>query len=572
MSRPQRTAKRPKWQEEEEKEKVGMPAGSKSESPSSRGRRDAASNKDGEERGAKTEAAAAESDRADDENDGGKTESAAEEGDEEEDGGEEEQTQEEGAGQNANLHPASVAPSSATSAQAGRTTAAAQQVIRDVPGKASSSGTAAPSSPALTAIAAVAAAVQAAAAMAEAQKAKGGSPQKDEDRDSSAVVPGAQAGHCDSPQASQALAAAAAAVAAAAAAGVNPAVVSQAMMQAQPGDSSGGGLMPVGWAAQGIAVANAMAGLGAHQLALHKWAHMHGAPIPVSVPEPNSQGAAGAQHSATQSGWSPMHYASLATPPIPAAGKRAGGPTSPSHAHAVASGKHQDGSNAQLLHTPTSVTGTVLPLESHAQMHAPRPGAMASSDETRQKIPGSPQRQKFVMWTPVDDALLKSSVEGGMSLTDIAAHIPFTSEFSVRDIEVRWRAMLYDPVVSMEVSVEIAALQGGKKINLPQKRKSSGALDLPREPSDVTRSSAARSYHPATAGFLLHQGVTADKVSDRVTAVEERTSPPSNVRSSLAGLAAVDGANSHYLIFKSLVVLGRKPKLGGSQPVVGEVE
>jgi hypothetical protein len=27
------------------------------------------------------------------------------------------------------------------------------------------------------------------------------------------------------------------------------------------------------------------------------------------------------------------------------------------------------------------------------------------------------------MWTPVDDALLKSSIEGGMSLSDIAAHI-----------------------------------------------------------------------------------------------------------------------------------------------------
>ena len=176
------------------------------------------------------------------------------------------------------------------------------------------------------------------------------------------------------------------------------------------------------------------------------------------------------------------------------------------------------------------------------------------------------------MWTPVDDALLKSSIEGGMSLTDIAAHIPFTSEFSVRDIEVRWRAMLYDPVVSMEVAVEIAALQGGKRINLPQKRKSSGTTDLPREPSDVSRSSAARLYHPATAGFLLHQGVTADKVGEGVTALEERAPASSNVRSSLAGLAAVDGANSHYLIFKSLVVLGRKPKLGGSQPEVGRFE
>ena len=186
-----------------------------------------------------------------------------------------------------------------------------------------------------------------------------------------------------------------------------------------------------------------------------------------------------------------------------------------------------------------------------------------------QKMASRSQR-KLVMWTPVDDALLKTSIEGGMSLTDVAAHIPFTSKFSVRDIEVRWRAMLYDPVVSMEVAVEIAALQGGKRINLPQKRKSTG--ESPREQSDMARSSAAKAYPPATAGSLLHQGVTADKACDGVTAVEERISSSVSARASLAALAALDGANSHFLIFKSLVVLGRKPKMGGSQAEVGRLQ
>ena len=106
------------------------------------------------------------------------------------------------------------------------------------------------------------------------------------------------------------------------------------------------------------------------------------------------------------------------------------------------------------------------------------------------------------MWTPVDDALLKTSIEGGMSLTDVAAHIPFTSKFSVRDIEVRWRAMLYDPVVSMEVAVEIAALQGGKRINLPQKRKSTGAKKLSwshaLESGAVALGAAGRMHWPGT--------------------------------------------------------------------------
>ncbi len=42
---------------------------------------------------------------------------------------------------------------------------------------------------------------------------------------------------------------------------------------------AGKGLLPVGWPAQGIAGAM----LGAHQLAMQKWAHMAGAPIPVGV-------------------------------------------------------------------------------------------------------------------------------------------------------------------------------------------------------------------------------------------------------------------------------------------------
>ena len=81
----------------------------------------------------------------------------------------------------------------------------------------------------------------------------------------------------------------------------------------------------------------------------------------------------------------------------------------------------------------------------------------------------------------------------------------------------------------------------------------------------MLRASAARAFAlpPATAAHLLQQGVTSDKVSGSVTVLEERAADPA-VRASSQCLAAVDGANSHYLIFKSIVVVGRRPKTPGT--------
>ena len=370
MSRPQRSSKRPKWQEEQEGEEGGMAALIPRTRKSSDGKP------------SPRPSGGADSDRAEEEGD---RRSLAEE-DEEEEAKEEEEEEEPAGGKEAErveaathtkkaigdttsasgttgTPAAAVRPPAATGAAS---SAAGHQASPDVAEKAS------PSSPAMTAMAAVAAAVQAAAAMAEAQKAKGASPQKDEDRNGSSGAAGAQAGHGDSPRASQALASL---VAAAAAAGVNPAMVSQAMMQSQPGEGAGSGMMPVGWAAKGMAVANAMAGLGAHQLALHKWAHMASAPIPVSVPEATSQASVGAQQSAAQSGGISVQYASLATPPIPAASKRPGAPTSPPQPQQPACGKHQDASNSQQVRTQPAVSSELVPLTAReAPPRRPAPG------------------------------------------------------------------------------------------------------------------------------------------------------------------------------------------------------
>lgn len=156
----------------------------------------------------------------------------------------------------------------------------------------SSAGMGTSSSPAITAMAAMAAAATLASAMAEAQKGMApGNATQDTPGAAAVVAAGKQQGEGPSsspqasPQASQSMAAAAAAVAAAA--GVNPALVSQAMVQnAASGAVAANGLLPVGWNAQSsghLRMAGAMLG---HQLAMQKmqkWAHMAAAPIPVGV-------------------------------------------------------------------------------------------------------------------------------------------------------------------------------------------------------------------------------------------------------------------------------------------------
>ena len=233
-----------------------------------------------------------------------------------------------------------------------------------------------------------------------------------------------------------------------------------------------GGLMP-GWTAQGMT--GAMASAMAGQLALQKWAHMTGAAMPQA-------------------------YTSLGTPPT-SAPKRA----SDSHLPSAEMPPHRESAGHKVRQAAST------------RLQKPSPSLL-------------------VMWTPVDDALLKASIEGGMSLSDIAAHIPFTSPFSVRDLEVRWRAILYDPIISMEVAAEVTALQGGKRVNLPHKRKSGGSELHSSSPRDQQGAAGVRPHPPGTAGYLLSSGVAADMVSGHVMAVQEKSATSSG-----PCLAAVDG-------------------------------
>jgi hypothetical protein len=61
----------------------------------------------------------------------------------------------------------------------------------------------------------------------------------------------------------------------------------------------------------------------------------------------------------------------------------------------------------------------------------------------------------MIRWNAMDDGLLKLAVETSMDFSEMAANLPFTCAFSPRDLEDRWFALLYDPVISAEVALQL---------------------------------------------------------------------------------------------------------------------
>ncbi|XP_022769103.1 uncharacterized protein LOC111312774 [Durio zibethinus] len=63
-------------------------------------------------------------------------------------------------------------------------------------------------------------------------------------------------------------------------------------------------------------------------------------------------------------------------------------------------------------------------------------------------------------WIPEDDLLLKNAIEAGASLESLAkGAVQFSRKFTVRELQDRWRSLLYDPVVSEEASSRIIEIE-----------------------------------------------------------------------------------------------------------------
>ncbi|XP_022775382.1 uncharacterized protein LOC111317222 isoform X2 [Durio zibethinus] len=63
-------------------------------------------------------------------------------------------------------------------------------------------------------------------------------------------------------------------------------------------------------------------------------------------------------------------------------------------------------------------------------------------------------------WIPEDDLLLKNAIESGASLEALAkGAVRFSRRFTVRELQDRWRALLYDPVVSDQASARMIEVE-----------------------------------------------------------------------------------------------------------------
>ncbi|GMI76961.1 hypothetical protein HRI_001365400 [Hibiscus trionum] len=70
-------------------------------------------------------------------------------------------------------------------------------------------------------------------------------------------------------------------------------------------------------------------------------------------------------------------------------------------------------------------------------------------------------------WIPEDDLLLKNAIESGASLEALAkGAVRFSRKFTVRELQDRWRALLYDPVISDQAAACMIEIELSSKSNI----------------------------------------------------------------------------------------------------------
>ncbi|XP_039035451.1 uncharacterized protein LOC120171913 isoform X2 [Hibiscus syriacus] len=115
-------------------------------------------------------------------------------------------------------------------------------------------------------------------------------------------------------------------------------------------------------------------------------------------------------------------------------------------------------------------------------------------------------------WIPEDDLLLKIAIESGASLEALAkGAVRFSRKFTVRELQDRWRSLLYDPLVSDQaaarmIEVELSASNLSSKLN---------KFDSPVENGSAKRKfeGVRRSYYAMRKRTCNHHVTNSSDVS-----------------------------------------------------------
>ncbi|KAJ0255336.1 Forkhead-associated [Hirschfeldia incana] len=109
---------------------------------------------------------------------------------------------------------------------------------------------------------------------------------------------------------------------------------------------------------------------------------------------------------------------------------------------------------------------------------------------------------QVVSWIPEDDLLLKNAIEAGASLESLAkGAVQFSRRFSIKELQDRWHALLYDPVVSTEAALRMAELERTNP-NFPTKFTKTGSKENKSSSNKKRRAEQLRStYHSLRKKF-----------------------------------------------------------------------
>ncbi|XP_038073263.1 microspherule protein 1-like isoform X2 [Patiria miniata] len=168
-------------------------------------------------------------------------------------------------------------------------------------------------------------------------------------------------------------------------------------------------------------------------------------------------------------------------------------------------------------HPPTTERRKVSSRPSTSHSHRPSSSHRPPSTSRRSKKPKSllSIAKDHGRWKPQDDLLLISAVQQTNDLETVYQGVKFSCRFTLKEVEERWYALLYDPVISKlsqqamrSLHPEVKAIVVSKAIYSEDEEKLLGTVTSTSQPTVETFQELVNknptSFHPARTAKALY--------------------------------------------------------------------